>query len=180
MAFLSVALRPRVYRVKLMSQSPQSGQWHSYEFLNWLVDECALESQSPQSGQWHSYPRRWYRPQWPMCYLCLNPLNRVNGILILENVGSAARAAQPESQSPQSGQWHSYIDGFLLDFSPLDNEGSQSPQSGQWHSYIDGFLLDFSPLDNEGSQSPQSGQWHSYSAVSNLLKEKNLSSPKYP
>ena len=45
-----------------------------------------------------------------------------------------------------------------LDFSSA--YGSQSPQSGQWHSYVGAqFLL----KTTKKSQSPQSGQWHSYS-----------------
>ena len=62
------------------------------------------------------------------------------------------------SQSPQTGQWHSYIDlpsFFCKGLHIL----SQSPQTGQWHSYHE-------PKSRQrqavASQSPQTGQWHSY------------------
>ena len=40
--------------------------------------------------------------------ICLNPLNRVNGILMAEADAKAEADAEASSQSPQSGQWHSY------------------------------------------------------------------------
>jgi len=64
------------------SQSPQSGQWHSYvRTLNFESGKHLVTSQSPQSGQWHSYVS--YALNVNPLLARLNPLNRVNGILIL-------------------------------------------------------------------------------------------------
>jgi len=61
-----------------MSQSPQAGQFNSYEIKMWLL-LLLLVSQSPQAGQFNSYEF----PRLPLMsnLIGLNPLKRVNSIL---------------------------------------------------------------------------------------------------
>jgi len=64
------------------------------------------------------------------------------------------------SQSPQTGQFNSYIIWFPFKFKPEELK-SQSPQTGQFNSYITismflGLILTIM------SQSPQTGQFNSY------------------
>jgi len=63
-----------------MSQSPQAGQFNSYEWEAMSDFEKELESQSPQAGQFNSYGLK-----------CCN--------------GSVFKV---KSQSPQAGQFNSY------------------------------------------------------------------------
>ncbi len=64
-----------------------------------------------------------------------------------------------ESQSPQTGQFNSYIGGIRVLNPPTKK--SQSPQTGQFNSYrVDDKVLCVSEADR--SQSPQTGQFNSY------------------
>jgi|GEM_PF-2120453 len=106
MAFLFHAMYKLSEVLTGQSQSPQSGQWHSYPTRSSLTSYLSQKkSQSPQSGQWHSY----------------GTMKRVN-----------LTPHAIKSQSPQSGQWHSYCQSRRRS---LSKKLSQSPQSGQWHSY---------------------------------------------
>jgi len=64
-----------------LSQSPQAGQFNSYQQLVYNVIKVLEKSQSPQAGQFNSY----------LHYLTVNSLL---GIM---------------SQSPQAGQFNSYL-----------------------------------------------------------------------
>ncbi len=63
------------------------------------------------------------------------------------------------SQSPQTGQFNSYIDLDNKKEEVLDLR-SQSPQTGQFNSYIQ--PADRDRLPPPMSQSPQTGQFNSY------------------
>ena len=116
------------------SQSPQAGQFNSYYDLIQVISKQGLFS--------------------------LNPLKRVNSILTLMSPLVGLQMAGHLSQSPQAGQFNSYV-GCLRLLSFLIK--SQSPQAGQFNSYYLemgqrwGFLLQ--------SQSPQAGQFNSYSQL---------------
>ena len=64
------------------------------------------------------------------------------------------------SQSPQAGQFNSYIAEKERGVYP-DTEMSQSPQAGQFNSYPDNYESERCWRTNE-SQSPQAGQFNSY------------------
>jgi len=113
------------------SQSPQTGQFNSYKnYLSLCPFFRPLRSQSPQTGQFNSYT------DGILCsYICskdrLNPLKRVNSILtnyyhlafgrqkslnplkrvnsILTRNKSKLEQAKTTSQSPQTGQFNSYL-----------------------------------------------------------------------
>ena len=140
-----------------------------------------VKSQSPKSGQLHSN-YRYTTMQNAVEPLCLNPLSRVNCILIRQEPIKVVQSNQSlnppsrvncilikqnwrqpvlckRSQSPKSGQLHSN-DWLVNIMKPAAEAVSQSPKSGQLHSNrqpphgIPGFTR---------SQSPKSGQLHSNS-----------------
>jgi len=65
-----------------------------------------------------------------MRILCLNPLKRVNSILT--QLRMQYLSASIKSQSPQTGQFNSYIQTGHKSIASL---ASQSPQTGQFNSY---------------------------------------------
>jgi len=119
------------YEMLSASQSPQTGQFNSYKnYLSLCPFFRPLRSQSPQTGQFNSYT------DGILCsYICskdrLNPLKRVNSILtnyyhlafgrqkslnplkrvnsILTRNKSKLEQAKTTSQSPQTGQFNSYL-----------------------------------------------------------------------
>mgnify|MGYP001450382444 CR=1 FL=1 len=71
---------------------------------------------------------------------------------------------QKESQSPQTGQFNSY--GYGIHCVWLTFDESQSPQTGQFNSYDKETLL-YCPFCYTMSQSPQTGQFNSYNKMNN-------------
>jgi len=76
------------YRAIIKSQSPQTGQFNSYD------EELKWEQHDPRE--------------------CLNPLKRVNSILTNEKENTRVFVLS-ESQSPQTGQFNSYILTIIKD-----------------------------------------------------------------
>jgi len=127
---------------------------------SWTYIYSGYLSQSPQAGQFNSYEVYSWDPNRKVTK-CLNPLKRVNSILTnyVEITGSIDSI---RSQSPQAGQFNSYIANaemsiprmiipvsipssgsiqFLPRFSSLirvleKSYESQSPQAGQFNSYV--------------------------------------------
>ncbi len=93
-----------------------------------------FQSQFPQTGQFNSYIvciMRLHQAR----NLSLNPLKRVNSILTPTNLNPGKLHNRCRSQSPQTGQFNSYlVTEFLRKNFPFT--GSQSPQTGQFNSYI--------------------------------------------
>ena len=98
----------------------------------------------------------------------LNPLKRVNSILTLERATETI-TSKLVSQSPQTGQFNSYILDALNGIAW--NDESQSPQTGQFNSYERNTIHNDAAC-NIWSQSPQTGQFNSYKIDSSQAKEK--------
>ena len=118
------------------SQSPQTGQFNSYISCSPFPREKGWRSQSPQTGQFNSYAIRfevWVpseqkslnplkrvnsiltdpsRKVSKSLLQSLNPLKRVNSILTVEKVPKSRQLLM--SQSPQTGQFNSYVQGWAL------------------------------------------------------------------
>ena len=121
------------------------------------IINAELESQSPQAGQFNSYAEISERPR-------KHSRNRVSipssGSIqfLLDGKVYFNNGKWELSQSPQAGQFNSYI-LFLYSTEMLNQ--SQSPQAGQFNSYN----IYINVLPNklfEKSQSPQAGQFNSY------------------
>jgi len=138
-----------------VSQSPQSGQWHSYHQENQQENQQEKSRLNPLNrvngilintvNYIQSFKNR------------LNPLNRVNGILIKENlergkhfhnvsipsIGSMAFLFGIPSPTTEVESWVSIPSIGSMAFLLIHlthmylamSRKSQSPQSGQWHSY---------------------------------------------
>ena len=118
----------------MKSQSPQTGQFNSYEVYGWNPERKVskglnplkrvnsiltstetkmdtinriIKSQSPQTGQFNSY--HCYRID-PKSGNGLNPLKRVNSILTTLSQTQFGSHQLFSSQSPQTGQFNSYTD----------------------------------------------------------------------
>jgi len=165
------------------SQSPQTGQFNSYEILGVLGIIWFPLSQSPQTGQFNSYMENWFISNQMNILLSLNPLKRVNSILT-KMMSLRPIVYDPESQSPQTGQFNSYTKIRSKNESKRFQK-SQSPQTGQFNSYtvkdhrgrnlgtyslnplkrvnsiLTTAILVILPLFFK-SQSPQTGQFNSY------------------
>ena len=91
-------------------------------------------SQSPQTGQFNSYEHIMFI-YIILCLISLNPLKRVNSIL---TASCYLEFIEPwtMSQSPQTGQFNSYA-VYSQTYSFLTILESQSPQTGQFNSYRD-------------------------------------------
>jgi len=116
-------------------------------------------SQSPQAGQFNSYICEIFFKKCSY-FLSLNPLKRVNSILTnyVEITGSIDSI---RSQSPQAGQFNSYIANAEMSIPRMIIPVS-IPSSGSIQ-----FLPRFSSLirvleKSYESQSPQAGQFNSY------------------
>ena len=70
------------------------------------------KSQSPQTGQFNSYNPEYLEMPLPPRN-CLNPLKRVNSILTLKTPCNSGFGKKEESQSPQTGQFNSYMEYIL-------------------------------------------------------------------
>ncbi len=90
-------------------------------------------SQSPQTGQFNSYEHIMFI-YIILCLISLNPLKRVNSIL---TASCYLEFIEPwtMSQSPQTGQFNSYEIASISSLI-LIVLGSQSPQTGQFNSYV--------------------------------------------
>ena len=80
-SILTICLRRTGLGKSRVSQSPQTGQFNSYDDYDERIDKV-LKSQSPQTGQFNSYGKDSVgsgKGNWD----CLNPLKRVNSILTL-------------------------------------------------------------------------------------------------
>jgi len=67
-----------------------------------------VRSQSPQTGQFNSYIESFNRT-FANSATCLNPLKRVNSILTYGREKAWCTELGTESQSPQTGQFNSYM-----------------------------------------------------------------------
>ena len=65
----------------------------------------------------------------------LNPLKRVNSILTDKRVKVEDLSLDSESQSPQTGQFNSYLSSLPELTELRKTQVSQSPQTGQFNSY---------------------------------------------
>jgi len=88
----------------VMSQSPKSGQFNSDDEQYTTFLECHGVSQSPKSGQFNSDTDFDFISH-DRIGSSLNPLNRVNSILIQRATARVAPTVM--SQSPKSGQFNS-------------------------------------------------------------------------
>ncbi len=91
----------------LLSQSPQAGQFNSYVDAYYSREFWVQKSQSPQAGQFNSYLEKASSSN-TKAELGLNPLKRVNSILTYRSKTMAIKEIL-ESQSPQAGQFNSYL-----------------------------------------------------------------------
>ena len=138
-----------------MSQSPQAGQFNSYQKAQ-LREDIEFMVSIPSSGSIQFLPTSESRFN-SSTLTRLNPLKRVNSILTKFNGDWAINCMRIVS-IPSSGsiQFLRFTMMLLATFAILV---SQSPQAGQFNSYS---YFCFRPASYFKSQSPQAGQFNSY------------------
>ena len=146
----------------LMSQSPQTGQFNSYNQAgNEILKKQKEKSQSPQTGQFNSYPNYYGWKKSPALIvsipsngsiqflqrlsgkcipgkLGLNPLKRVNSILTICQILKLKWKQNVSIPSNGSIQFLHSLRG-IIDLVNL--QVSQSPQTGQFNSYSNSSLI---------------------------------------
>ncbi len=93
-----------------MSQSPQAGQFNSYEYIYGKYTPTRKESQSPQAGQFNSYKKD------DTNYLVsalVSQSPQAGQFNSYDDIDSAVSEFMT-SQSPQAGQFNSYICSILV------------------------------------------------------------------